>query len=167
MRGRKPRSIEQRIREGNPGKRPLPDVLIVGGRPIPSELAEPPEHLPEDGKEFWREVVPQLASIGMIDRVDVVSLELMATMFARIRQARRVIAEDGHFSLGAAGQIKEHPALKIERESIVVFSRLAESFGLNPTARARLGLAHLQGRALSAEITDLLGEPQLTPVGHG
>lgn len=140
---------------------------MVGGRPVPAELAEPPELLPEDGKAFWSEVVPQLASIGMIDRVDVVSLELLATQYARIRQSQRVIAEEGHFALGSAGQIKEHPALKIERESIVVFSRLAESFGLNPTARARLGLAHLQGRALNAEITDLLGEPQLTPVGHG
>ncbi|MBB4663170.1 phage terminase small subunit P27 family [Conexibacter arvalis] len=134
---------------------------------MPEELVDPPEHLPKDAQEFWREVVPQLASIGMVDRIDKVVLELLCTQYARARQAQRVVTEDGHFALGAAGQIKEHPAVKIEREATIVFLRLCEQVGIGPVARARLGLASLHGRALANEMDSAFGPVHLTPVGQG
>jgi P27 family predicted phage terminase small subunit len=161
MRGRKPKPAEQRRLEGNPGKRPLPDTVIVAGRPDVAEMAEPPDYLPEDGKDFWSETVAWLIDLGIVDRIDRFALEQVATQYARIRQAQRVIKADGHFARGSTGQLVEHPALKIERSATDLFLKLAEHYALTPIARTRLGLAELQARSLASELQDVLGEPEV------
>ena len=161
MRGPKPKPTEIRIREGYSNRQKLPEPILVSGQPAVGELAEPPAHLPLDAKEFWRDSVARLVAVGIIDRVDLPTLELLAVQFARARQAGRVIASEGHFALGAACQIRPHPALAIEREATAQFARLSELFGLNPVARARLGLAELHRRSLQAEFAESLGAPVL------
>jgi P27 family predicted phage terminase small subunit len=164
MKGRKPHPVEQRVREGNPQKTPLPEPLLVAGRPALGEIAEPPDHLPRDAKEFWWTDVDRLVEVGIIDRVDVPVLEMLATQYARWRQASRVVAVEGHFTLGSAGQIREHPAVKIEREAHSLFLKTAEHYALTPIARTRLGLAEVHRRTLAAEMQDALGAPDLHPV---
>ncbi|CAB4198348.1 COG3747 Phage terminase, small subunit [uncultured Caudovirales phage] len=163
MRGPKPKPVEQKIREGNPGKRPLPEPLLVGGRPALSELDEPPAHLPPEAQEFWRDSVKRLVEVGVVDRVDVPVLEQLATQYARIRQAQRVLAADGHFVRGSVGQLREHPAMKIERDATSLFLKIAEHYALTPIARTRLGLAELHRRSLGQEMGDALGTPNLRP----
>jgi P27 family predicted phage terminase small subunit len=157
VRGPKPRPVEVKKREGNPGKRKLPEPVIVSGRPLPAELDEPPEHLPIEAKEFWREYISRLVEVGIVDLVDVPALEMLATMYARARQASRVVAKEGHYTRGSTGQIVEHPALKIERESMSQFWKMAEHFAFTPVARVRLGMAELQRKSLHAEMHDVLG----------
>jgi P27 family predicted phage terminase small subunit len=158
------KSVEQKRLEGNPGKRALPDVVSVAGRPMPGELEEPPRGLPADAKLFWRTIIVQLTELGVLDRVDVPQLENLAVAYARIVQARRVIAEDGHFCLGSMGQIREHPALAIERAYILIFDRLASQYALTPVARTALGYAELHRRSLAQELEDAIGSPALRPV---
>jgi P27 family predicted phage terminase small subunit len=164
MRGRKPTPVEKRIAEGNPQKRPLPQPLLVSGRPNLHELDEPPDHLPEEAKEFWKLSVTRLVEVGIIDRVDIPVLEQLATQYARIRQAQRVLARDGHYSRGAAGQLKRHPAMDIETNATATFMKIAEHFALTPVARTRLGLAELHRRSLASELNEGLGVPDLRPV---
>jgi P27 family predicted phage terminase small subunit len=164
MRGRKPTPTEKRVLEGNPQKRPLPEVLLVAGRPELQEFAVPPDYLPLDAQEFWRDSVVRLVDVGIIDRVDYPALEQLAVQYARIRQAQRVIREEGLFTLGSVGQIREHPALKIEREATTLFMKMAEHFALTPIARTRLGLAELHRRTLADEMGSALGTPKLTPI---
>jgi len=71
--------------------------------------------------------------------VDVPVLEQLATQYARIRAAQRVIDEVGMFARGSVGQIRGPPAVRIEQEATVLFHRLADQFAMTPTARARLG----------------------------
>lgn len=168
MRGRKPQPIEARVVAGNPQRRPLPEPLLVGGRPALDELNEPPEHLPPEAKEFWTTSIVRLIEVGIIDRVDVPVLEQLATQYARIRQAQRVLSQDGHFTRGSMGQIREHPAMKIERDATAMFLKIAEHYALTPIARTRLGLAELHRRTLSQELTEGLGAANLkaVPVLH-
>jgi P27 family predicted phage terminase small subunit len=165
VRGRKPVPVEQRIREGNAGHRPLPERVLVAGRPDLNELAEPPAHLPADARDFWVETVTRLGAGGSVDRVDVPVLEQLSVQYARIRGAQRVIAEDGFFVRGSVGQLREHPAMKIEREATTLFLKLAENYALTPIARTRLGMAELQRRSLADEMGSGLGTPELRPVG--
>jgi P27 family predicted phage terminase small subunit len=170
MRGRKPKSVEERQREGNNSHtnvahKPVPDVVHVGGRPAVIEFADPPESLDPDAAEFWTESVHQLAIAGVVDRVDRPALELLCQQYARARQARRVIAQQGLFSMGPKGAIKEHPAVKMEREATAQFMRMAENFALTPIARARLGLANLAGRSLAQELADGLPKRERVKAG--
>lgn len=160
-RGRPPKPVEQRRLEGGStvSHRPVPEPLLVSGRPE-MEFREPPAHLPADAKEFWGESIQRLAEVGILDLVDGPALEMLAIQYARARQAGRVVAAEGHFAPGAAGQIKEHPALKIERDAHTMFLRLASEFALTPVARTRLGLAELSRRAMQHEIEKDLDGPQ-------
>jgi P27 family predicted phage terminase small subunit len=164
MRGRKPKAIETRIKEGNPGRRPLPDPVLIGGRPDLEDYPEPPEDMPEEGKELWNNEIRRLIEVGAIDSVDWPAIELMCITYAHAKQAQRVIAKVGHFSFGSRGQPKEHPAMKIFREESAAFYRMAENWGLTPLARARLGLAEVHRRSLAAELGDALGKPDLVAV---
>jgi P27 family predicted phage terminase small subunit len=165
MRGPKPKPVEQRIKEGNPGHRPLPEPLLIGGRPARHELEIPPDHLSEPAKEFWAESVETLVNVGVADRVDRPVLEMMATEYANWRYAARVLKEDGFFVRGSVGQIREHPALKIQGQASDRFLKIAEQYGLTPIARTRLGLAELHRRSLKQELEGGLMQPTLTPVG--
>lgn len=164
MRGRKPKPAEVRIREGNPGKRALPEPVLIGGRPSQDTMGDPPEHLSALAQEFWADTVSLLIEVGVLDHVDRPALEMLATQYARWRQASRVVNEMGHFARGSTGQLVEHPSLKIEREASAMFMRLAEQFGLSPVARVRLGTAELQRRNLAAELAAQLGPPKLEAV---
>ena len=163
-RGRQ-KPAEQHIREGTYRRDRVPEPLLVAGRPELNELAEPPGHLPREGQQFWSLYVVELVKCGIVDRVDVPLLEMMCVQYARAVQAGRVIAEFGHFSVGSTGQVKEHPAVKIEREATAMFWRIAESFGIGPLGRVRLGLAELHRRSLQAEIGNALGAPKLVAIG--
>jgi P27 family predicted phage terminase small subunit len=164
VRGRKPVPAEQRLLEGNPGKRPIPEPVLVGGRPGDGEMTDPPDHLPAEAKAFWRVSVARLIDVGIVDRVDGPLLEMLATTYARWRQASRVLAVDGHFVHGIGGSLRAHPAIKIERDANAAFLRMAEHFALSPVARTRLGLQELHRRTLAAELADALGEPDLQPI---
>jgi P27 family predicted phage terminase small subunit len=126
-------------------------VVLVGGRPVPLEWATPPATLPDAGKAWWCETVPILCDSGLLDRADVSIVELAALMWARIVQSRRVLAEDGHFTTGSVGQLKEHPSLKIERESVREYRRLAMELGIGPLGRTNLGLNLMAGARMAAE----------------
>src|SRR4051794_30091883 len=65
--------------------------MLVGGRPLPEELAEPPDDLPEAGKQHWRDVVPHLVRAGLADRVDIPALRAMCEAWSRIVEARSIL----------------------------------------------------------------------------
>lgn len=132
------------------------EPVLVAGRPE-DEFDQPPDDLPHDAQHFWRDTVSRLVEVGMLDLVDSAALRMLATQYARWRQAGRVVAADGHFARGSVGQLREHPALKIEREAHVLYLKTAEQFGLTPMARTRLGLAELHRRSLHSEMEHALG----------
>jgi P27 family predicted phage terminase small subunit len=153
IKGRKPKPVEVRRREGNPRKHAMPEPLQVGGRV--AEL-EPPEDLPEDGKDVWKQIVPRLAEVGVLDQVDTYAVEAMCTQWARAKQAGRIIAQQGHVTIGSTGQLVEHPALQTERNAFQQFLRFAEHYALTPVARTRLGLAELERKSLASTMSGAL-----------
>jgi P27 family predicted phage terminase small subunit len=162
--GQKPKPLEQRTAEGNLEHRPLPEPVMVGGRPSPGELDEPPAWLSEDAKWFWRDSIVRLIDVGIVDRVDVPTLEMLATQYAIARQAVRVLQSEGHYTRGSVGQLRPHPALRIYNEAFDRFTKLAEHYALTPIARTRLGLAELHRRSMKREVEDGLGEVKFEPV---
>ncbi len=62
--GRPPKPVEQKRRAGNPGKRPLPDVVI----PIPTSAIAPEPHRPlgSAGRHVSRFCVRVIGVIGLL-----------------------------------------------------------------------------------------------------
>jgi P27 family predicted phage terminase small subunit len=154
MKGRPPKPTEQKKLEGNPGRRPLPEPVIVAGR---GSLPAPPDDVPPEGHRLWDTIVAELERVNLVDRIDYPALIALCTQWARAEKARRVLAQEGMFALGSMGQIVEHPALAIERNAHALFLRFAEHYALTPVARARIGLAMLEGRKMQEELQDRIG----------
>jgi len=168
VKGRKPKPREQRIAEGNPGRRPIPDAIVIGteiervneaGEFIdPLTVAPYPTHLPADGLTLWERIVPALADLGVMRDVFMPGLELMCQEWAIIERSNRVLAEFGDYSRGGGGQIIRHPAHDLRFAASAELRRLMEQYGLTPSALARMGLTIAQGKALGQELDDTLGK---------
>jgi len=144
---------EIRRREGGSvSHRPIPQTVMVGGRPEMAELAVPPADLPEDGQDLWRELAPTLIEVGILDRTDRYLFADLCRAWARKVVFGRVIAKHGYFSPGSHGQIRMHPAIAGERAAADEFRLLAALFGLSPVDRTKLGLATLAGQSMMVDL---------------
>lgn len=136
-RGRKPKPIELREAEENPGRRPLPAPLPSSGELV----TEPPAMLGDDGAQLWREMTVRLGSVGALDAVDRAALTAMCLQWDRSCEAARVLDEQGHYARGSMGQLVAHPALAVERASHVALLKFAAEYAATPVARARVATA--------------------------
>jgi len=160
--GRPPKPPHLKLGNANGPKEKIPEAITIGGRP--DRLPQPPDYLNEDGKRFWEIAVPALHDLNVLDIVDRPTLEMAATAYERFHQARRVLQVHGVLTRRPSGEIVPHPAVRIEREAQATFLRFAEQFGLTASARARLGIAILQGQEmLSKAMETELGETELKP----
>lgn len=134
MRGRKPKPAAQKIAEGNPGHRDIPDEPPVG-RML---TVDPPEGLSEDAREFWLRHAAILDQAGVLRSTDYDSFRTMAEVYAKIRLYERIIQEEGEFCEGAKGGKYLHPAasqLSSCRKELRAW--LAEH-GMTPSSRSRI-----------------------------
>lgn len=171
--------VEQKLREGNPGHRALPQAQLVAGRVGADEQIPPPAHFSTHMVAVWQTVVPDLAGAGILDRADLVTVEMFCVALGRSREIREYLAglqtEDdpfGHLLAETArGHASANPLLGVERASITEARQLADHLGLSAVARTRIGLdarSHLglAGRSMDAELIRKLGPaPRLSVVG--
>lgn len=142
MKGRKPKPIAQRRREGNAGKRRLPAEIEI---PVSAGL-EVPEGLPPEAERLWREIVPPLEQAGILHPVDRAALQAMCVQWSVAEMARLVLKAEGHWALGSTGQLVPHPAVAVMGQAHDKFRSFAEQFGASAAARARIA-ATLTGGA--------------------
>lgn len=100
---------------GNPGKRPLNErePMPVGGAPIC------PVWMPQEGREQWAAVVPELDRLGVLTSVDIAIVEAFCALYAEFVQTVKAGAP---LKAALVGQLRFH----------------ACELGLTPAARAKL-----------------------------
>lgn len=149
----KGRPPDQRREKSGTGHRPLPGrkppVDIV---PVVAGEIEPPPSLEEGAHELWHRACKELAGQGLRE-ADLPLVEMMVTAAYRHRQAQAIVAELGLLVKGRSGPVA-NPMLKVEKETAATYLRLAETLGLSPAARARLGLMHIAGQSLLVDIAE-------------
>ncbi|MES9559809.1 MULTISPECIES: phage terminase small subunit P27 family [unclassified Streptomyces] len=140
----------QVIREGNPGKRPVPQSAAVP----PSELNEPdwretfnsvsdPEQELVNSRcravasREWRRVVPALRIAVGLGEVDTAVLKDYCISTARIDQCERELSENGLLIRGERGWQK-NGATTIAGQYRSQLSRYIRELGLSPSARTAI-----------------------------
>jgi P27 family predicted phage terminase small subunit len=160
VRGPKPKPVERKRREGNPGKRKLPAPVLIAGRTTP----EAPETLSEGAREVWDALVPRMAEVGMVDGVDTFALEALCRSAAYMQEAARQIDAEGIVIEGRNGRRYSHPASRTFWTAQAELRKWSERFGLDPSSRTRLGMQELARRSVATELEDRLGPRKLKPV---
>lgn len=140
----------QVIREGNPGKRPVPDSAAAP----PSELNEPDWHdtfrsvgdrkqeavnarCREVASLEWRRVVPVLRIAVGLGEVDTTVLKDYCISAARIDQCERELSENGLLVRGERGWQK-NGATTIVGQYRCQLARYVRELGLSPSARTAI-----------------------------
>src|SRR5690348_4908180 len=116
MKGPLPKSAEQRRREGNPSRRPLPEPVKIGGKLTEAERV-PPRWLPARAKALWFEVVPALADAELLTAADLPAFAVGLTAYADWHAARSTIRREGRYVLGSRKQKRPHPAVAVEQQA--------------------------------------------------
>jgi len=129
---------EVKIRNGNPGHRPLRDPVLVAGRIAEGDRIRTPRGFTKLERAAWRELTTVLVAGGLLDRADLTLVEIAAQALGRARYARLVIAEEGMFHRNSQGVVA-HWAVAIEKSAMTEYRQLAIQLGIGPAGRTRLG----------------------------
>ena len=127
------------VKEGNPGKRPVKDSVVLP----PSAVVEPDwseleESVANEASMLWRKLAPTLVrSVGLVGEQQVTLEEYVLTV-ARIRQGERAIARDGMVVPGAMGGVVKNPWTTVLNQYRSHLRSLTGELGLSPASATRI-----------------------------
>lgn len=152
-----PKPIEQKLKEGNPGRRPLPEPVAV----IPGMMAvpEPPRGLQAAGKRFWSDTW-SVGSAWLSPQLDYSTVELAARAFDEVttyrKQAMRehTIKEPLFSPSGKlmGERIVPSPVVKLLRDAEKQLQQWLMILAIPPVSRARLGLVQVKTQSKLEEL---------------
>lgn len=140
MSGPRPKPVELRILEGNPGKRPIPPEHE---RPtVKRQKPVAPPNLPAEAAILWRELVKLLDGMGVLTTSDRRALEMLCRAYADYLKARQIVDEVGlvyeTLDRNNLAVWKKNPAVDVANQAHTNVVRLLVEFGLTPSARTKV-----------------------------
>lgn len=143
--GRKPKPLQLKILEGNPGKRPLP---TSGPQPAYEELPPPPDHLDDIARQEWERIAPGLHAMNLLATVDTAALAAYCTAYSRWSRAEEGIKrairpdqpESGLMIQTTNGNWVQNPLVGTAHKAASDMVKYAAEFGMTPSARMRLSI---------------------------
>jgi P27 family predicted phage terminase small subunit len=129
-----PKPTHLKVLTGNPGNRPLPE-----NEPEPAK-GEPkmPSWLKGRARAAWKEMVPELARIGLLTIVDGHALAVYCEAWATYVEASEIVRAEGILIESYRGGKAKNPAAQIMRDSADLMMKVGGQYGLTPATRARL-----------------------------
>tara|TARA_Y100000593_G_scaffold34340_1_gene67365 strand:+ start:1177 stop:1653 length:477 start_codon:yes stop_codon:yes gene_type:complete len=139
---------------GKRGPAPTPSAVLKlrGSWRADANKAEPkpkagkpvcPKWLDKNAKAAWRQLVPQLADMGVLTKIDGQALALLCQTWGKWRKAEEMIAKHGEVypiknDAGEVKYLQQSPYVSIARSAADQLSRLFREFGMTPSARTRI-----------------------------
>lgn len=121
-----------------------------------TELAFPiPADLPEAVHEVWRAAVQDLGGANHMRETYLPALRVYCDAVHAHALATANINQYGVLVKGASGPIP-NPLLKVQKDAAATMLRYAETLGLTPSGRIRLGLMEVTGMSLLASLNETL-----------
>jgi len=102
---------------------------------IKPNTQKPPAHLSKSTKVWWRSVVGDY----QLEPHHLRLLQAACEAWDRLQQARELLLRDGLVVEGREGGMRPHPAVAIERDSRVGFSRLVRELDLDVEPPSTIG----------------------------
>jgi P27 family predicted phage terminase small subunit len=126
----------------------------------PDELAGPPDKPPivkrnKVASRLWDQLVPMLATTGIVGPPDALALAVACLAYARMVAAAGVLDRAESLTVTSeTGVVKAHPMLVVEQTARRDLAGALDKLGMSPTARARI--AYLKTRPKSSLDPDAL-----------
>tara|TARA_B100001063_G_scaffold247320_1_gene292612 strand:+ start:5905 stop:6375 length:471 start_codon:yes stop_codon:yes gene_type:complete len=135
----KPVPTALRLIKGNPSKRAINKQEPKPQRGIP----RCPAHLDSKAKTAWKKLCTHLDKMGVLTLADEMALEVLVSVYARIRDLQKQIKDHGgttYESTREDGAVfhKALPQVQQLEKAESTFRSYLTEFGLTPSARAKL-----------------------------
>jgi len=135
MPGPPPKPTALRALEGDRSKRKRKkDRTPAKGTPVA------PTTLDREAAAEWRRVVPKLAEIGMLSKVDRAGLAEYCRVWSMLQRCHQTLKDEGDYLMSLKGHQYPHPAGQMMVKLSSVLRAYLSEFGLTPAARARLAV---------------------------
>lgn len=136
----RPQPTQLKIIRGNPGKRALNK-----NEPMP-ELVMPdaPDHLSDNAKSHWNEVVGQLYDAKIMTALDVDALSMYCEAYARWVEANESIRKFGMVVKSPSGYPMQTPWLSISNAAFKQMKDVMVEFGMTPSSRSKVNVTSKQ-----------------------
>jgi P27 family predicted phage terminase small subunit len=138
------RGTGNRPKPGEAKKVLAPSPIAV---PVPVDAYPPTDLIPEDVHGVWRAVVADLGKANNMRESYIPAVEAYCLAVYTHAQASANIKQFGVLVKGPNGPIA-NPLLKVQKDASASMLRFAETLGLTPAARIRLGLMEITGMSL-------------------
>jgi len=120
----------------------------------PTAIPTPPDILTGEGLTEWKSITVELEKMGLITVIDKALIVSYCEAWAEFIEAWHVIKKEGRVYLSDKGNMIQSPWVGIKNKAIERIHRMAQNFGLSPSARA--GLAVQANEKLSDPLSELL-----------
>ena len=121
-------------------------------------VPEPPSWLHPIAKTHWCEVCSELDHLGILATADIWALQTLCQTFKAWAEAEQYLNENGmSYSTVTREGVeirKAHPEVAVSRECRTSLLQQYKTFGLNPGARATIGLEMGRDKNASNPIAD-------------
>lgn len=133
-RGRKPKPTEQKILEGNPGKR-----AINNKEPKPKTKIPPcPSHLKGEARKEWNRVTKELLTLKIISEIDRAALVAYCTAWGMYVKACGKLEKQSEVMISDLGGLYQNPWVAVRNKAMEQILKFSSEFGMTPSSRARL-----------------------------
>ncbi len=156
MKGRKPKSLEEKRLSGNAGKRPI-EVLPVITVTVPLSEYAAPGDLTLDAQAKWNEFIPRLRDLNLLRETDLETLRMLCIEIACYNEARKIRETQGSFYETASkhgSMLRVHPVVGIMERAARQIIKLMESLGMTSVSRVRALATGVQSRQLNLPFID-------------
>lgn len=145
------RGTGNRPKPGEAKKARAISPIVVQSEPFP-----PPATLPKEVHDVWRAIVADLGGANNLRESYLPALTAYCDAVYVHAQASANIQRIGILVKGANGVPMANPLLRIQKDASATMLRYAESLGLTPAARIRLGLMEITGMSLLSTLNNSL-----------
>ncbi len=152
--GRHPTPTRLKKLRGNPGRRPLNDHEPR----IPAALPTCPRHLSREAKGEWKRLSQVLYDHGLLTEVDRGVLAALCQAWGRWVRAERMVTKHGMLTYTAHGTQAVSPYVRIARQAMEDYTRMAIEFGLTPSSRSRVTTVAPEQLSLAEALFGELGK---------
>jgi len=139
---------------GKRGPAPTPSAVLKlrGSWRADANKAEPtpkagkpvcPKWLDKNAKAAWRQLIPQLADMGVLTKIDGQALALLCQTWGKWKDAELAIRQHGsvvpiYNADGSLKYMQQSPYVSIARSAADQLARMFREFGMTPSARTRI-----------------------------
>jgi P27 family predicted phage terminase small subunit len=140
MRGRKPKPTQQKVLEGNAGRRPLNESEPQLPAPLADTFDMPPAELQSDvvAADEWSRLAPMLRLARQVTAAERASLIALCQQWSRYLEAHGRVSIAGMVVAAPSGYPMVNPYIAIANKALANCRQLWAELGLTPTSRTRI-----------------------------